>query len=266
MSETPFSISPNPNTLYLTPRLKAVLHKVRFTVDKRQGLTAILGDIGLGKSSLLRFLYSEYHAQEGVVTTLIPTPIFNSDFAMLKSISQDFGLRVRRSMTDQMEEMQSYLLEQYQAGKNVVLFIDEAQKLSTKMLELVRAILNFETDSHKLVQIVIAGQLELRDRLLSDEHKALRSRISAPSLLDNLSPQETGAMILHRCQASDIIDPFEPAAVERIYELTSGTPREILKLCALSYEMMQLQGVATIDVDLLDSAASESSIEKVETE
>lgn len=260
MEDTPFSISPNPNILYLTPRLKAVLHKVRFTVDKRQGLTVILGDIGLGKSSILRFLHGEYHARDSIVATLIPTPVFSSDFAMLKSICQDFELPPRRSMTDQLEEMQSFLIEQYQAGKNVVLFIDEAQKLSSKMLELVRAMLNFETHTHKLVQIVMAGQLELRDRLLSESNKALYSRISAPSLLDPLTPQETTAMIEFRCQAADIQNPFTNGTVERIYELTGGVPREVLKLCALSYEMMLLQEESSISVDLLDSASEESKI------
>jgi general secretion pathway protein A len=262
MADTPFSISPNPNTLYLTPRLKAVLHKVRFTVDKRQGLTAILGDNGLGKSSILRFLHSEYLARENVVTTLIPTPVFSSDFAMLKSICQDFDLPARRGMTDQLEEFQSFLLEQYQAKKNIVLFIDEAQKLTNKMLEMVRAILNFETHTHKLVQIVLSGQLELRNRLLSEAHKALRSRLSAPSLLDALTPQETADMLEYRCKAAEIANPFTSGAVERIYELTNGVPRDVLLLCALAYELMIQSKEIVVDDDLIDSASDESSLVK----
>ncbi len=261
--DTPFSVSPNPNSLYLTPLLKSTLIKSRFTIDKRQGLTCILGDNGLGKSTVMRFLYAEYGAKEKIVTTLIPTPAFNSDFAMLKSICQDFDLPPKRSLVAQQEEFQAYLLETYQAGKNVVLFVDEAQRLTNKMLELVRSILNFETHTHKLVQIVLAGQLELRDRLLSDANKAIASRIIAASLLAALSPDETATMIEHRCRFAEILNPFPAQTVERLYEITGGVPREILKLCALAYEMMQMSGEREVSVDLLESAYDEGALKVV---
>ncbi len=90
MRKQPFSISPNPFLLYLTPALQVTLEKVRFVVDSRQGLTAILGDVGLGKSTVIRYLFNEYDAREDVAATLIPSPNFPSEFAFLKKICADF--------------------------------------------------------------------------------------------------------------------------------------------------------------------------------
>src|ERR1044072_7088377 len=113
MAKEPFSISPNPLLLYLTPALQVTLEKVRFVVDSRQGLTAILGDVGLGKSSIIRYLFNEYDAREDSAATLIPSPNFPSEFAFLKKICADFGLPARRSMADQENEVRKYLLVMY---------------------------------------------------------------------------------------------------------------------------------------------------------
>ena len=256
--DTPFFISPSPTSLYLTPSLQATLAKARFTINKRQGLTTVLGDIGLGKSSVMRFLHSEYASKDNVVTTFVTQPAFSSDFAMLKSISLDFGLPPRRSLTAQLEELQAFLLDQYTAGKNTILFIDEAQRLKFKELELIRAFLNFETHRHKLLQIVLAGQLELRERLKNDHHKALFSRIFTSSLLSPLTVAETAEMIGYRCKYSAIENPFPVPVVERIYELTGGVPRAVLTLCALAHEMMLMAGASRVDIELLESASAES--------
>jgi general secretion pathway protein A len=257
-TNTPFSISPNPVSLYLTPGIKSVLHKVRYTVDKRQGLTCILGDVGMGKSSVLRLLYSDYAAREDTIASLIPSPSYSSDFAFLKGICGDFGLPPKRSLYDQEQEMRAYLVERFKEKKNCVVFIDEAQKLNSKMLELVRAMLNFETNQHKLIQLVLAGQLELKERLLQEKSKALRSRIFAPSVLDPLSLGETRAMIAFRCDLGEIQNPFPDAVVEQIYTLTGGIPREILKVCAVAYELAQLKGQRQVSADTLEEAAGEA--------
>lgn len=258
MSEdTPFSISPNPNSLYVTPSLKGVFHKVRYTLDKRQGLTCILGDIGLGKSTVLRFLHAEYDAREDIKTTLIPTPVFPSDFAMMKSICQDLGIPPKRSLADQQQALQDFLIEEYKAGKNIVVFIDEAQKLDNKMLEMIRAMLNLENYRHKLIQIVLAGQLELKDRLLTKKNEALKSRIFAHSLLSPLNAEEVSAMIDHRCQIAEVKNPFSKEAIETVYDLSGGVPRTALKLCALTYSLLELSGTDSATPELVEAAADE---------
>lgn len=258
---TPFSISPNPNSLYITPSLRAVLVKARFTIDKRQGLTcAALGDVGLGKSTVLRFLYGEYAARENVIATLIPTPKFPSIFAMLKYICGDFGIEPRRSFIAQQDSLQEWLLATYESGKNAVLFIDEAQLLDNQQLELIRGLLNYETNEHKLIQIALAGQLELREKLNTEKNKALYSRISTYSVLDPLTLEETVAMIEHRCKYVGIRNPFSKDAMERVYVNSKGIPRGILKLCALAYEMMEMEGSQVIAPDMIDDAVPEVAV------
>ncbi|MEO6392141.1 MAG: AAA family ATPase [Pyrinomonadaceae bacterium] len=264
VQSTPFSISPNPGSLYQTEKIKGVMSKVKFVIDQRQGLTVILGDAGLGKTTIARALYAEFSGRPDVAITFVPTPVYTSDFAMLRSLCEDFGGSPRRSFTLQMEEFQSILHDNFKEDKNVVVIIDEAQRLNYKMLEAIRACLNFETDKQKLVQFVLAGQLELRDMLRSYRNKALFSRVTAPSLLDALTPEDSTAMIGYRCKTAGIDNPFDKAAMNRIYELTNGVARDALKLCALAYELMKMSGDKAIDVDLIDSAWDESQIDDPE--
>jgi general secretion pathway protein A len=254
---TPFSISPNPNSIHLTDSLRATLHKCRFTLDKKQGLTCVLGDIGLGKSTILRFLYSEYDAREDTVATLIPTPNFASPFAMLKSIAMDFKIEPERSYQKQFDSFQAFLVNQYSEDKNVVIFIDEAQNVNNKQLELIRSILNFETDTHKLVQIVLAGQLELKDRLTDKRNKAVASRISTYSILSPLTFDETRDMILHRCKFENIANPFTPEAIEKIYSLSGGIPRSVLKICAFAYHIKEIESLDTITSEFVEMSQPE---------
>lgn len=256
-SYTPFSISPNPNSLYLTDSLRAVVHKSRFTIDKRQGLTCILGDIGLGKSTILRFLHGDYSARDDVVTTLIPTPTFPSPFAMLRSIAMDFKLESERSFQKQQDALQSFLVENYAADKNVVIFIDEAQNVNNKQLELVRSLLNYETNTQKLVQIVLSGQLELKDRLSDKRNKALASRVSTYSILSPLTFDETREMINHRCRFEGIENPFTPESIEKIYEVSGGVPRLVLKICAFAYHIKELENLPAITPNFIEMSQPE---------
>lgn len=262
IDSTPFSISPNPNSLYVTPSLRGVLAKARFTINKRQGLTcAALGDVGMGKSTVLRYLYGEYAAKDNCITTLIPTPKFPSLFSMLKYITSDFEIEPKRSFVAQQDALQEFLLASYSEGHNVVLFIDEAQLLDNQQLELIRGFLNYETDEHKLIQIVLAGQLELRDKLNTEKNKALYSRISTYSMLDPLTPEETKAMIKHRCDYAGISNPFTDEAMETVFIKSKGIPRNILKLCALAYEMMEMADETSITPDYIEDAVPEVAVE-----
>jgi type II secretory pathway predicted ATPase ExeA len=254
----PFSISPNPISLYLTASLKTVVAKVRYTIDERQGLTCILGDVGMGKSSVLRLLYTEYAANEEVMACLIPTPNFASEFAFLKAVCHEFGLGPKRSLYDQESLLKGFLMDKFVEKKNVVVFIDEAQRLNGKMLEQVRAMLNFETNQEKLIQFVLSGQLELRDRLRDPSKKAIRSRIFAPSILDPLSRDETEAMIAHRCNLASIKVPLSSAQITAIYNQTSGVPREILKICAVVYQLMKAKKESLASDDTIAEALADA--------
>jgi len=250
VATTAFSINPDPSLLYLTASLRAALHKCRFVIENYQGLTAIEGDVGLGKSTILRYLYHSYSSRDDCRTAFIHTPNFKSDFAFLKAICAELGLPIRISMQKQESELNSYLIGEYRENRKVILFLDEAQKMPGVQLELLRTLLNFETGQHKLIQIVIAAQLELRQKLADPSKKALRSRIFAPSSLTALTLDETKAMIDFRCQQAGISNPFSPEAVQSIYILTAGIPREILKTCAIGMELMKEAGLNEVTADM----------------
>ena len=255
MNIHPFTVSLTPDYLYITPALEATRLKVRFVLNHRQGLTCIMGDVGMGKSSILRLIYGEYVQREDVRAVLIPTPSFVSEFAFLKGVCQQFQLRPRRSLYDQQLEFENYLNDQFAADRNVIVFIDEAQMLKGAQLEMVRTMLNFEDNNHKLIQIVLAAQLELRDSLKDASKKALRSRIVAPSILAPLTPQETAAMIRHRCDKAGITVPFTDDAIHKIYTLANGTPRDVLKICSTSYELAQGLGEKMVTVELVEESS-----------
>ncbi|HEV7860513.1 MAG TPA: AAA family ATPase [Pyrinomonadaceae bacterium] len=257
----PFSISPNPNSLFITPNLKAVLYQARGTINRRQGLVALLADAGMGKSTVMRFLYGEFDAREDVTATFIPTPQFPSLFAMVKSVCADFGIEPRRSLLEQQDKLQEFLAGEYSAGRNVVLFIDEAQLLSNQLLEGLRAMLNFETNAAKLIQVVMSGQLELKIRIDAEKNKAIKSRIHSYALLNPLTDIEMRHMIDHRCKVAEIINPFTPEALERIYEISKGVPRHILKICDKAYDYMHLNESDRVTLEYIDPAAEDAALE-----
>lgn len=259
-NDTPFSISPNPLSLYLTDSLKAVLHKSRYVINHRQGLSCILGDVGLGKSTTLRYLWSEYGARDDCRTFLVPTPNYPSPFAMLKDICLGFGLEPKASRNVQERLLNDFLVDEFSAGRNIILFIDEAQNLDNKQLELIRAILNFETNEEKLVQIVLAGQLELKTKLDNKRNKYLKSRIVMYSTLNALTLSETKEMIATKCEYAEISNPFSDEAVERIYKQASGVPRSVLKMCTLLYVLMNEYDLDEIPADEIENIKDEVAV------
>jgi general secretion pathway protein A len=254
---TPFSLSPNPNAIHLTNSLKAVVSKSRFTIDDRQGLTCIVGDLGLGKSTVLRYLHTEYSANEECSTSLIPTPDFPSPFAMLKYICQEFSLDLKPSSVAQQRVLFEFLIAEYTEGRNVVIFIDEAQTLNNKQLELIRTMLNFETNTAKLVQFVLAGQIELRTNLSHKKNKHLASRVSTYSNLNPLTLAESKEMIVKRCEYTDISNPFTDDDIKAIYTKSGGIPRAVIKLCAILYKAMQDNALDKIPIEHINEAGED---------
>jgi type II secretory pathway predicted ATPase ExeA len=231
---------------------------VRFTIQNRQGLAAVLGDVGLGKSSLLRFLFSEYYAKPDCVSTFIAAGELAA-YAFVRKICSDFGLPPKRSRLLQQAALEEFLFSQYRDGRTVVVFVDEAQTLDSRAMESLRSMLNFETDKAKLAQFVISGQLELRDRLLTKRHKALMSRVFAPCLLNRFTEDETEGMLRERCRFEDIAWPFAPGAVAAIHARSMGVPRDTLTLAALCYEFAQDER-ARITPQLVERVISQTDV------
>lgn len=239
MRISPFTLSPNPAWMYLTQSSLASIETIRWMVEDRQGLAAVFGDAGSGKSTLLRLLLSEYADESAYTTTLLTRVDFTTPYAFVRKISADFGIDPKRSLAAQNDALEDFLLAEYKAGRTVIVFLDEGQQLSGDLLEVLRGLLNFETDTHKLIQVVIAGQLDLLDRIRAKKNKALASRIFSPVLIQPLSETETAEMVAFRCQRARVPLPFTDSALSRIYQHVGGNPRAILMLCARAAKQFQ---------------------------
>jgi type II secretory pathway predicted ATPase ExeA len=145
--------------------------------------------------------------------------------------------------------------------------VDEAQRLKGPHLELIRTLLNFETNKYKLIQVVLAAQLELRAKLMDQSKKALRSRIFLPSLLDPLSLPEMREMISFRCEKAGIENPFTNETTEIVYNRTGGVPREVLKVCGFAYILSLQAGERKVPAEAVELAATEASMhDNIETD
>lgn len=257
--ESVFSISPNPRFFYITPNIQAAISKTNYVIRANQGLTTIIGDVGLGKTSLLRLLFNEYDDNPEYTVAFLVNPKQTTETAFLKAICTEFEVPTRRSQRETELELRNFLYTQAEEKKMVVLFIDESQQLRGPMFEQIRQILNYETDDRKLLNVVMAGQIELRYKLADKSKRALVSRIAVTSNLDALTLEDTIGMINFRCQVGQVDNPFEADAIQSIYNYAKGIPREAIKLCAMSVQYALLNELKKIPKEIVDLAQTDMS-------
>jgi general secretion pathway protein A len=257
---TPFSISPNPLALFPTPGFESALFRARFCVNNAQGLNTVLADPGLGKSTLLRALHTEFDADPDMVSVLIGQPSFKSEYAMATALGRALGVPIRRSTQAQLIELEQYLAGLFTDDKSCIVLIDEAQLLQADQLELIRGLLNFETNEVKLINFVLAGQPEFKAKI--EASRALSSRVIAPSVLTPLTADEVAGMIQKRCEFGKIENPFTRSSAERVFSHSGGVPRTALRVAGLAYEMARLGGITEIPAELVDAAALDMASQK----
>jgi general secretion pathway protein A len=260
MPVSPYTLSPNPAWLYLTESTLQSIEEIKWMIDERQGLACIFGEVGLGKSSLLRYMLAEYADETKYKTAFLTRVDFNSPFTLTKEICARFGLGPQRSLAAQNSVLEDFLLEQDAAGLTMILAMDEGQQLSFEMLEVVRNLLNFETPSHKLIQVIVAGQIELRDRIMLKRARAFASRVFSPVIIRPLSPRETPAMVRFRCKRARVPCPFTDSALDVLHECTGGVPRLILQTCMRAVKQFP---DATIDAQMIRDAVNRVEAQKV---
>ena len=198
LTENPFSLTPDPRYLFLSRHHKEALDHLLYGINRRKGFIAIIGGVGTGKTTLCRALLSQLDAStKGAL-------IFNtaiSDSELLETINQEFGIDMKgttRTKKEQVELLNSFLLDNFRQGGNAVLVIDEAQNLSPVVLEQIRMLSNLETDKEKLIQIVVVGQSALGRLLATPALRQLNERISVRYQLKSLDRQDTKDYVEHR--------------------------------------------------------------------
>ncbi len=254
--EIPFTISPDPRYLFLTSQHKEALAKCLYIVKQNGGLAVIYGDIGTGKTTIARRLYQLLKEDTTLDVAMIVTPDLKTDAAFLRRIMAEFKVQPRRSYSQSLTEFQSFVTQSYAKNKNLVLVVDEAQQMTTSMIEVIRVLLNFESDSAKFLQIVLLGQNELAGIL--DKIPAVKSRVTMFGALSSLTKSDAEQMIAFRWKAAGGDNhPFTPEALDAIFTLSRGLPREICKLCNESLIKAFSTGGKEVTAEMVEAAANE---------
>ena len=260
LKEEPFSTVPSPRYLFLTPMHATALAKTQFTVEARKGLTVIFGETGMGKSSLARLLHQKFLDRD-FISVLLTNPSYPTPNALLRTIIQEFQLpRTARSYKDNLDLLKDYLYKQACVQhKTLVLILDEAQTLRFPLLELLRQLINYETNEQKLLQMVLFAQDELRAKLAQPRGRSFRSRVAMASTLDRLGLEDARKMVDFRWRVASGGNqhPFEGAAVEAIYKHAEGIPREINILADNSLLLAFLKQSKTVTSAIAEEAAKE---------
>ena len=229
--ESPFNLTPDPRFLFFSDKHREAFHHVLFGIRERKGFIQLTGEVGAGKTTVCRALLAELG--EGYQTALILNPMV-SGAELVRSILTELGLEASRTDgTAYLEVLNKFLLEQAEAGRDVVLLVDEAQDLTPELLEQVRLLSNLETDRRKLIQIVLIGQPELRDKLNARSLRQLRQRITVRYHLKPLDLDETERYISHRLlvAGADGRPKFSRGAVRAVHRYARGVPRLINAVC-----------------------------------
>lgn len=254
LNEAPFNITPDPRFLFFTPRHREAFDHLLYGIEQRKGFIELTGDVGAGKTTLCRAVLSKL--SQTIQTAMVLNPCLTEN-QLLRAILADFGLSVKgRDRLSYIEGLNAFLLEQLRMGNNVALIIDEAQDLTPAVLEQVRLLSNLETDQHKLLQIVLCGQPELKQRLAAPELRQLRQRITVRYHLLPLTEQEIGDYIRHRLHTAGWTggELFQAEALRRIFEYARGVPRLVNALCDTTLLAGYVAGTRTIDGHCVEKA------------
>ena len=229
--ESPFNITPDPRFFYANSVYLEAYANLRYGIEAKKGFIAITGEVGTGKTTLLRKLMLSL---EKTIHTVL---IFNTDVTfneLLRVILRDLGLPTEgKDRLSMVEELNDYLIEQLEQGRVVCLLIDEVQNLSDESLEGLRLLSNLETDQHKLLQIVLMGQPEFQAKLDQPHLRQLKQRIAIRCEIARLKEDEIGSYINFRLRAAgcENTDLFHPNAVDQIAVYSKGIPRLINVIC-----------------------------------
>jgi len=258
----PFELLPDPRFLYASKNHDLALTHLEYGITDNKGFIVLTGDVGTGKTTLINFFLSK-------ITTDVNTAfIFNTNIdptTFLEMVANDFSLHIpdtRRSTL--YDGLYQFLLDEHIHGRRSVLIIDEAQNMPQETLEEVRMLSNFETEESYLLQIIIVGQPQLRQRLNDPELAQLTQRISVYYHLAPLEKSDISRYIKHRLKVTGHTSPdslFTSDAIEKIYEYTNGVPRLISSIFDTALVYGYADEIKTIDANIIKQVIKNRGID-----
>lgn len=257
LTDQPFSITPNPRYLFLSKHHREVFAHLLFGIRRHAGFIEVTGEVGTGKTTVLRTLFLELEQEEARIAYIFNPCLSAPD--LLRTVNREFGLIYQASPPELHAALNTFLLQENAAGRTVVLVIDEAQNLAIDVLEQIRLLSNLETETDKLIQIVLVGQPELGTLLEKQELRQLSQRITVRYHLQAMDAEDTAAYIEHRLAiAGWSRGPlFTAAAMKKIYQTTQGNPRMVNVLCDRALLIGYADSIERIDLPEIRRASQE---------
>jgi general secretion pathway protein A len=259
LSEKPFAITPDPRYLYLSERHAEALAHLLYGINESGGFIQLTGEVGTGKTTVVRTLLSRVPQHADVALILNPrvTPV-----EFLQTICEELGLGIadadRDSVKHMVDALNQRLLAGHAEGRRIIVIVDEAQNLSPDVLEQVRLLTNLETPTHKLLQIILIGQPELRELIDRSELRQLAQRITGRYHLEPLSREETGRYVHHRLRVAGCGEEiFTPSALAEVHRVSTGIPRVINVTCDRALLGAYTQETRKVTAPLVRAAAGE---------
>lgn len=259
LKEKPFTITPNPEFIFLSRNHREAFAHLLYGVDSHAGFIAMTGEVGTGKTTLLRTLLTQLDADKYRSALIFNTCL--SCEQLLATICREFDITpVESSRFGYLDALNRFLLDQHLAGSTVVLVIDEAQNMAPDVLEQIRMLSNMETEQDKLIQIILAGQPELEDVLARHDLRQLSQRITVRCRLIPMGLNDTGDYISHRLKVSGCRIPnlFSRGAVKCIYRFSKGVPRLINIACEQTLVMAWTQERTSITKGMVAEVLAET--------
>lgn len=259
LAEKPFAITPDPRYLYLGARHADALAHLVYGINEAGGFIQLTGEVGTGKTTTIRSLLAR--APKNAEIALILNPKLSAE-EFLRSLCEELGLGVtdsaERNTKELVDQLNRYLLRAHSQGRRVVLIVDEAQNLDPEVLEQIRLLTNLETETQKLLQIILIGQPELRRLLGREDLRQLAQRITGRYHLDPLSREETCAYVRHRLRvAGATSDIFTRGALRAVYRVSGGIPRLINIVCDRALLAAYTQDLHQVPASLVRRAGAE---------
>ncbi|HAC34891.1 MAG TPA: ATPase [Gammaproteobacteria bacterium] len=271
LSAKPFQLTADPRFLYPSKAHSRAIAYLSYGLSQAEGFIVITGDIGTGKTTLVKNLFSEIDSSRLTAAQLVTTQV--DDFDLMKLINAAFRLEYKGlAKGDLLQQFQAFLEAEAAQGKRVLLVIDEAQNLPIRTLEELRMLSNYEVDGKPMLQCFLLGQKEFRITIGSPQLKQLRERVIASTGLQPLSKQDTQLYTNHRltlCGWKD--DPqIEQAAHDSVYQITGGIPRKInllwdrifLYACLEEVHRIDESLVAAVEAEMAEERYSETAVEE----